>query len=136
MVGKDFSKMPMSYSSLLFRHIDRCSASLSRGMEMMGNVHLLTSYYALVQHLEALLVPYHDQEYIRAVEEIENSFPGFDTTLHNLERNMRFLKACNRWLRLLIALAFKKDLLQVTSGVWADVEAEVTDSEVDNARDR
>lgn len=120
MVSKRFSNLPMNYSSLLFRHLDRTSYVLAKGLDISGNVHLLSAYYALIQHYEGLLTPHLDAQYIRQAEDIRRNMPRINLTWGNLQANMVFLNGCNKWFKLLIALSYKKGLLYVAPGSWEE----------------
>ncbi len=108
----------LDYIGVLFRHLDRQSAVLMVGLGIAGNQNLLTSYYSMCMHLEALLTPYLDDKYYTKVKDLHGEMPGFKKTMQFMDENVVFLRWCSRWMRLLVAYMQKNKLLKFQAKNW------------------
>jgi len=120
-MGTEFSNMPVSLSGLLFRHLDRMSHTLSAGMGINQNINLLTSYYSLTIHLEAIMIPHLDEEYFNKKRQLEYKMPPIKDTMGSLRQNVEFLRWCGEWLQVLVAYAYKKRLMYIQTQEWTEV---------------
>jgi len=99
----------------------------------MSNVSILMEYFIGVGHLESLLVPHTsaDEEYKKAIAILKARKPTFSKAWGDLNDNIEFLTYSQKWLSLLVALAYKQKLLTSSSGSWDENESEVVETDGD-----
>lgn len=115
--GSQFSikKGGPDYSFLIMRHLDRMSESLKTGLDVGEiNTKQLLSYHNQILHLENLLTPILDQEYLDKRTEFEAKIPKISTTWSSdLNKQMEYLRAISKLLKLQIVKAYNRRIIKL-----------------------
>jgi len=107
---------PLDYSDLIYKHLDRMSDSLKRGLEVgeVKNATFLMSYYLFVLHLESLLnlrVSRLEQD---KIDEYKENMPGFNKVwTGKLHDNVAFLEGVSKWFQVLLISANNNDFITI-----------------------
>ena len=116
--GKDsfsISKEGVDYYYLIIRHIDRMSEGLRIGLDVgQVNTKILVGYYEQILHLEAILIPFLDEEYYEVKKHFENEIPAYSATWSgDIGRQIEYFKATQKIFKLLIVKAYNARILKL-----------------------
>jgi len=107
---------PLDYSDLIYKHLDRMSDSLKRGLEVgeVKNATFLMSYYLFVLHLESLLNLRVTVEEYDKITEYKNAMPGFKKAYSgSLKDNVDFLNGISKVFQVLLISANNNDFITI-----------------------
>ena len=107
---------PLDYSDLIYKHLDRMSDSLKRGLEIgeVKNATFLMSYYLFVLHLESLLNLRVTVEEYDKITEYKNAMPGFKKAYSgSLKDNVDFLNGISKVFQVLLISANNNDFITI-----------------------
>ena len=111
----------ITYSILLFRHLDRISEGLKQGLDVaqISNNKILMAYYSQVRYLEGLCSMHLPAEYYNKKHELFRKMPSFSSTWSgDLGDNTNFLNHVTKWFELILAFAHNLDLVQFKARSW------------------
>jgi len=129
-------RTPMNYSSLIYRHLDRMSDSLKRGIEVgeIKNATFLMSYYLFVLHLESLLNTRVTGPYWEKIREYKEDLPSFKLAWSgNLSENIKFLESVSKWFQVLLIVANEYNFITISPQTYvASIDEEEGEDEDEN----
>jgi hypothetical protein len=132
-MAESYTNRPVNYSDLIYRHLDRMSDSLRRGIEVgeVKNATFLMSYYLFILHFESLINTRIEGEAYERIKEYKQRLPSFRLAWSgNLKENIDFLEAISQWFQVLLIVANNNNFIQIAPKLWDEYKDE-TDKEME-----
>lgn len=138
MVSREYSR-PISYPDIIYKHLDRMSDSLKRGIEVgTTNTVLLTAYYLYILHFECLLTTcMTNTAHTKRIKEYKDAIPAFGKTWTGHPKDcIAFLEALGKWFQMLIMIADENNMIAAAPQTFeSPLEAEEDESGSSNTTD-
>lgn len=118
-----------NYSVLIYRHLDRMSESLTKGLEIgqLKNSTFLMSYYLFVLHFESLINTYITAKAYARINEYKSRLPSFKMTYTGrLEDNIKFLNAVSEWFQVLLIVANNAGFIAITAKKYEEAQDDMS----------
>lgn len=119
-----YDNRPVSYPDLIYRHLDRMSDSLKKGIEYGGiNTAFLTSYYLFIVHFKALLTTRVSGPYLRKINEYKLEMkPLGDTAANDLKKNVEYIESITKIFEVLLIVANETGLISTAPRHFDELE--------------